>query len=392
MKRLILVVVLVMLAGAVSAQSAFQEVKASVLRYEPTPAEQGRTLDVWVQFTNAGQTANNVKLRFEPEYPFSLPAGQPQVIDVGDIAKTEDRVEKFTVFVDPSAPNGDAMIKFWYQFGVSDDWVELEAPITLQTQDASLVIEQYDVTPQPAVPGQEVKVDMTIRNAGRIGIKNLDVSLDLGEKFSTTGTGTKQRVDYIPAGQARDVSFTIASDTSTEVKLYALPVNLDYSDDRGKTYEETSKVSLLFNAKPELALTVDRTDFASDRQPGTVSLKVVNKGVVDTKFMTVRLVKTPDYEILSPSNEDYVGNLDSDDFETVDFTIKPLTGNPRMRIQLEFKDPYNVDFQQEYDLPLRIITDEELGKTSSPLPWIIGLIVVAGLIYWWRKKAKKRKR
>jgi hypothetical protein len=112
---------------------------------------------------------------------------------------------------------------------------------------------------------------------------------------------------------------------------------------------------------------------------------------VNLKYVTVRLTQTPDYEVLSPSNEAYVGNLDSDDFETVDFTIKPLVESPRLSVQLEFKDPYNLDFSQQYDLPLRIITAKELGQKKTPwVAIVVGLLVVAGIIYWWRKGKKKR--
>lgn len=393
MKRVLIALLIVALAAfSVSAATAFQEVKASILKYEPTPAEQGRTVDVWVQFSNEGQKATNVQLRLEPEYPFSVPPGQPEQVDVGFITATEAKVEKYTVYVDPNAPNGEHLIRFWYRFGASDDWIELEAPITVQTSDAVLVIDKYEVSPTPVTPGQPATVSMTLRNAGRTGVKNLDVSLNLEEEFSTIGTGTKQRVDFIGPGESQVVSFNLASDTSTEVKLYALPVELSYADERGNSYEDTAKVSLIVNAEPELTLNVDSMDFKSKTVPGTVSLQVINRGVVDTKFMTVRLVKTDEYDILSPSNEEYVGNLDSDDFESVDFIIEPLVKSPRLRVILEFKDPYNVDYQQEYDLPLRIITDEDLGKSRTPwgLLFLVA-VAIAGFFWWKKRKAKKRK-
>ena len=144
MRKMIAVVMLLVLALSVSAIGG-AEVKASILRYEPTPAEQGRTVDVWVQLTNAGTVANKVAAKFIPEYPFSLPEEAVGEFDLGTIAATESKVQKFTVFVDSSAPNGDNMIKFQYKFG-SDQWIELETPITLQTEGAALVVDTYKVT------------------------------------------------------------------------------------------------------------------------------------------------------------------------------------------------------------------------------------------------------
>lgn len=394
MKRTIAMILLLSVLN-VSAVSSFSEVKATILRYEPTPAEQGRTVDVWLQFTNPGTQTDRVKVKFESEYPFSLPPGQPEEVNIGTIAATQSKVQKFTVFVDPSAPNGETTITFWYQTGASVDYVKLEAPLTLRTSDASLVIDKYEVNPTSALPGQPLSVEVTVRNAGRIAVKNVDVGLGLdGSVFSTIGTGEWQRIKYIAPGETASVKYSLASDTNTLVKLYSIPVLLRFQDERNNVYNQSSAISIMVNAKPEISLTVSATDFVDKLRPGKVSLKVVNRGVVDTKYLTVRLVKTDQYDVLSPSNEEYVGNLDSDDFETVDFMVKPLVSSPRLRLQLDFKDPYNVDFHQEYDLPLRIITDADLGKSQTPWGLIVLTLIVVGSIWWWRKKKavdKKRK-
>ena len=392
MRKLIAILVFLVLALSVNAIGG-AEIKASILRYEPAPAEQGNTVDVWVQLSNAGTGADRVVVKFVPEYPFTLPLGAPSEFDVGVLAAIESQVVKFTVFVDRDAPNGDSDINFLYKYSAVDQWILLETPITLQTQDAVLVVDNYSVSPSPVVPGQIVDVVLQVRNAGRIAVKNVDVGIDLVDgKFSTIGTGAKQRVGYIGAGETETISFKLASDTSTEVKLYNVPVSLSYRDQRNKEYTDTVKISLVVNAAPELSLTVDETEFDNKKKPGTVSLKVVNKGVVDLKYVTVNLVKTDNYDILSPSNEAYVGNLDSDDFETVDFIIKPMVDSPRLAVRLEFKDPYNVDFVEFYDLPLRIITDKDLGKKKTPVGMIVlAVLVVIGGIYWWRKRSKKKR-
>ena len=392
MKKILTIIAIMVLCATSVLAVGGAEIKASILRYEPTPAEQGNTVDVWIQLTNAGTKAERVAIKFQPEYPFTLPSGQRGEIDVGVIAATESTVEKFTVYIDPNAPNGDATIEFWYKFGAVAEWNVFEDMITLQSQDSVVVIDEYTVKPSPVVPGQLFEVELTLRNEGRIGVKNVDVAIGIdGGEFSTIGTGAKQRISYIPAGETATVKFKLASDTTTMVRLYSVPVSLTYQDERNKVYMDTARFSLIVNDDPEISLTVDGTDFEKKTKPGTVSLKIVNKGVVDLKYVTVKLAKTGDYDILSPSNEAYVGNLDNDDFESVEFIIKPLVKEPRLQVVLEFKDPYNTPFMQSHDLPLRIITAKELGKEKSKLvPILLTVLVIAG-IWYWRKKKKKRK-
>ena len=396
MKKLIglTVAIVLLLVSALGVQAAGTgtQISASILRYEPTPAEQGNTVDLWIQFSNAGTASDYGKIRFTPEYPFSLPAGQIAEVDVGMIAATESKVVKYTVFIDPDAPNGDRNVTFMYKFTSADAWLSLEAPITLQTQNAVLVIDNYKVTPFPVVPGQTAKIELELRNAGRIAIKNINVNLDLKEDFSTIGSGTKKRIDYIDFGENAFVTFELVSDPSTKVKVYNVQVTLSYQDERNKQYSDSITVSMVLNAEPELSLTVDATDFKKKTDPGTVSVKIVNKGIVDLKYVSVRLGKDPSYDILSPSREAYVGNLDNDDFETFDFVIKPNVESPRLQLQVEFKNPYNVDYTQNYQLPLRIVTEAELGKKRSPIGIIaVAVLVIGGIIYWRMRRKKKRR-
>ncbi|MBI4146729.1 LPXTG cell wall anchor domain-containing protein [Candidatus Woesearchaeota archaeon] len=386
MKALLLILLLALSVHAIGGA----EVKASILRYEPTPAEQGNTVDAWMQLSNAGTKADRVAIKFIPDYPFSLPAGQQEEVDVGIIAATESKVVKYTVFVDGNAPNGDRNITFLYKYGSLNEWTKLETPITLQTQNAVLIIDQYKVTPSPISPGQTVKLQLTLRNSGKIDVKNIDASIDLEDgKFSTIGSGAKQRIDAIPAGESETITFTLASDTSTEVKVYGVPVTLSYQDARNKQYNDTAKISLVVNAQPELSLTVDSTDFPDKKSPGKVNLKVVNKGVVNLKYVTITLGDHASYEILSPSNENYVGNLDSDDFETAEFTIKPLTEKPLLLVKVDFKDPYNVDYSKTYELPMRIITAKDLGKDKTPVSLIVGAIVIIAAAAWYFRRKKR---
>ncbi len=393
MNKLFAIMIAMLLAGAMGVSAAGGSmVTASVLRYEPVPAEQGNTVDVWVQLSNQGTKADRVAVKFLQEYPFSLAEGVKGEVDVGTISAIENKVVKFTLFIDPNAPNGDRNVKFLYKYESVNQWATLEAPITIQTQNAGLVIDDYKVEPSPVMPGQIFNITLNIRNAGKIAVKNIDISIGLEDgTFSTIGTGAKKRVDHIAAGETETISFQMASDTSTAVKVYSVPVTLSYQDERSKQYTDTAKISLVVNAVPEISLSVDSTNFKSKTSPGTISLKIVNKGIVNMKYVSIKLIETPDYEVLSSTNEAYVGNLDSDDFETVDFTIKPKVAEPRLKVQLEFKDPYNAGFEQSYDLPLRIITQKELG--NGGFPWSILLVVLAaigGIVYWRIRRKKKR--
>ena len=263
----------------------------------------------------------------------------------------------------------------------------MQSPLTVLSQNAVLVIDDYKINPSPAQPGQPVTIKFTLANPGSVGIKNADIKLDLESTFSTINSGTKKRIPYISPGATASVSFELASDPTTQVKLYSIPVNLTFQDDQNKQYSDTAKVSLMMYSLPELLVLVDNVGAGAVGIPDSVSVKVINKGVMNLKYVTLVLNESPDYTFLSPSHELYLGNLDSDDFETTSVILKPLTKKPVLHGVLLFKDAYNAQLSQEFNLPLSLVSAKDLGNSSSSWIWIV-VVLVLGSGYWvWKKYA-----
>ncbi|MDO8661562.1 MAG: hypothetical protein Q7K43_06745, partial [Candidatus Woesearchaeota archaeon] len=294
----------------------------SVLRYDPSPASQGNTVDVYVEFNNLGSQANKVQLRFVPEFPFSLTQSQLNPLSVGSVGSIETKVVKFPVVVDGASQNGAKNITFEYTYDGLNAWIQVQAPVTVLSQNAVLVIDNYKITPSPALPGQPVILQFSLFNPGSVGVKNADLKLDLDSTFSTVNSGTKKRVPYVSPGSTAIVSFELASDPATQVKLYSIPFNLTFQDDQNKQYSDTAKVSLLMYASPELSVLAESVGITGIGVPASVSLKIVNKGVMNLKYVTLVLKESDEYTLLNPSKELYLGNLDSDDFETVSVKLK----------------------------------------------------------------------
>jgi hypothetical protein len=284
-------------------------------------------------------------------------------------------------------------IKFQYQFGQSLVWTRLESDISIRTTGAILTVDEYKTIPATLKPGDLVSVEISLKNGGKIAVKDVDVTLDLEDTpFAPIGSGDTKRLASVDAGDMGEISFDLIADTSAEIKVYSIPVMLKYKDIRNAEYEDERTISLVMSAQPDLMVVVDSSEVTSPGKAGTVTLKVINKGIMDLKYLNTRLVSTDQYEVLSTTNEEYIGNLDSDDFETVEFIIKPTQKDVRLNVVVEFKDPYNKDYTMNYDLPLRVFSSAELGQGRSY--WgtaIVVLVVLVVIGYWLYRRRKKRK-
>ncbi len=390
---IILMILMVVSTASVFAARQGPIISADILKYEPAPVEPGGYLEVWISVNNEGTTSEDFKIEFFPEYPFALAEGENEMKTLQALPTRENAVIKYRLVVAHDAPNKDMPLKFQYQFGQSVVWTRLDSDISIRTAGAILTVAEYTTTPEKVRPGDFITVDLTVKNSGQITVKDIDVRLDLDESvIAPIGSGNTKRINEILPGATGKVSFTLIADTSAEIKVYSIPLKLEYKDIRNAEYDDETRISLVMSAEPDLAVIIDSSEITSKDKVGTVTLKVINKGITDLKYLNARLVSTDQYEVLSSSNEEYIGNMDSDDFETIEFLIKPKTDNARLNVVVDFKDPYNKEYSQTYDLPLRIVSTAELGQSS--FPWgttFVVLLVITGIIYWWYRRRKKKK-
>ncbi|MBD3361707.1 hypothetical protein GF358_02865 [Candidatus Woesearchaeota archaeon] len=389
---IILLVVILLALGAAGAKQG-PMVTADLLKYEPSPVEPGDIMEVYISVTNEGTTSETFAIEFVPEFPFSLGPGEDEMKTLAALPQGENAVVKFWVQVDPKAPSEDRDIKFNYRYSSSPTWIQLQSPVAIRTTGAILNIDKYKTIPKTVKPGDLVDVELNLRNSGNLDVKTVDVTLDLGEiPFSPIGSGDTKRIQFIRANNAEKVNFALIADTSAEIKVHSIPVTLTYRDSRGTEYTEETSFSLIMGAEPELMAVVDSTTISSKGNPGTITIKVINKGIMDLKYLNMRLISTNNYDVLSASNEAYIGNLDSDDFETVDFIIKPKNKDVQLKAIVDFKDPYNKEYQRQFLLPLRVFTARELGKGG--FNWfgaLVVLVILGALGYWYYRKRKKRR-
>ena len=125
-------------------------------------------------------------------------------------------------------------------------------------------------------------------------------------------------------------------------------------------------------------------------------MKFVNKGSSNIKYLNAALKKTNDFEILS-TEKVYVGNIDSDDYETGDFElyIKSIKKNIELPLQYTFLDANNREYIQDVKLILRLYSSSEVKKfgfvkSNNSGGLLIILIIVGTGIYFYLKKRKNK--
>ncbi len=380
----------------------------SISRQEPDPVEPGKEIEVSFKIDNNGTTANNIVFEILPEYPFSLLEGESQARSLGTIGTSQSSkqavIERFRLKVAQDAGDGYHKIKIRYKDSNYNTWTALENfRIKVQTSDALLGVDRFFSVPAVTAPGDKAKLSIDLKNYASSSLKNIKVSLDLTEAeegsmpFAPIGSSNEKVFNYLESNSVLPVSFDLLVDSGAVSKAYKITLKFGYSDYLNKNYSKSSFVTLIVGDKPDLGITLERTEVYTPETPGNVVLRLVNKGNPDIKFLNVKVLQSENVKVIG-ADESYIGKLDSDDFSTAEFKLF-LKGENSIRIpvQVSYKDTNNNDYRENREVELKLYSNGEakaLGvKSGNGYTWIIILLIIIGVgYYYYRKRNKNNKK
>ncbi len=274
--------------------------------------------------------------------------------------------------------------------------------------------------PERLTPGNTGRLNIKIKNLADSEMDNVNVKLDLtlstlsaiaggtsqasllyeALPFAPTTSSTEKRISRMRPGETVLVSYDLTVYPDAISRVYKVPVILTYSDEIGAEYTKNDIIGITVGAKPDLYVVIDQSDLVAGKKSGEVSFKFVNRGVTDIKFLDVLLEETEDYEVIS-AQEEYIGNIDSDDFESIEFLVylrnnenKKESHTMKFPLKITYKDANNLDYRDEIVVEHKIYTAEEKGETKSNSGLLIVLAVIVMIVGWviYRRIVKKRKK
>jgi hypothetical protein len=371
----------------------------TLMKYEPQPAEPGKYVKVYVKLQNNGtRTAENVVLQIIPTYPFSLDIRTLDEKYIGLLGGKSFHVAEFDLKVDENAVQGTNTFKVRYNIdSTRQSWAEQELSLTVQSLDAVLAISKLRTEPKNIVPGSIGSVKIELENLADSYLTDIKVELDLSSNdiyFAPYNSASQKNIYQLATGEKKELSFDILAFPDAEAQVYKIPIDITYYDNMGTEYTLSDVIGVIVNSEPDVKVTVDSTDILKDKMVGSVTLKIVNKGFNNIKFLNLKITPTDKFDILSASPEEYVGNLDSDDYETVEFTFLIKDSEEiDIPLKIEYYDPNNNFYEENLVVRLKIHSSQDFGENGNGnTKWIIALVIIAMTVFFYiRKKRKKTK-
>lgn len=280
----------------------------------------------------------------------------------------------------------------------------LLASLTLVS--ASLVIEE--VSQENLYPGSEANLDIEVSNDLGYDLKDVKMTLvfnypsqtgviDLSKPTSFSSVGSSSdSVDEIEDEDSEFFIFNIKASNSLEPGDYSLGYVLNYENDNKTLVTETGTIGITVNSKTNLDYSISQEKKVMGMKD-KVTLKIINKGFGEVKFVSVDVDSPEGYTLLS-EDKVYIGSISSDDSDTASFEVILNKANPSFSATITYKDFENNDKSQIVNFDLTAYSREkalELGiiqKNNTPIVLsVLVILLILWLLFRWLRKRRKAK-
>jgi hypothetical protein len=377
-----------------------------IVRYSPNPVEPGEYFDLWVAVTPIGTSSSasiislsdlqGVEIELVEAYPFSLNQDDEAVQNIGTLEIGEEAVRQYKIRVADDATFDEGQIQFIYRSNEDSDTQTPELDIAIESLDTTLSIVSIETTPEKLVPGQEATIEVKVENDASVLFKNLQAVLDVdgtSVPIVPYKATKEQTLSKLYVGDSYTFSYSVIVEENAKSGVYKVPIKIEYRDLDNTAYSRNDTFGLLVGSDADLAFNLEEYDTFQEGLTGEFVVSVSNIGPSDVKFLTIELMEGDGYTLLGPSKE-YLGNIDSDDFETSRFNVYvDNIDDVDLNFGVSYKDTYNEEMEETFSLALPVYSATEVGKYgldgngksyATYIIYIILLLVVYYFIKGWK--------
>jgi len=261
----------------------------------------------------------------------------------------------------------------------------------------ALTISSVTTSPVEVAQGENTNVKIELDNDGDYDLNDVSVSLDLTNvPFAPYSSSSEVSFDELREGKTKTADFDLIALNTATAGIYKIPVHISYTDtndDLRKTKD--SLISITVNSKPVLGINVGENLLLKNSN-NKLTVQIVNKGLSDIKFLEINLKPSAYYDILS-QNSVYIGDIDSDDFDSAEFQVyfkSNAPGKIYLPVTVVYKDPTNKQYTEDFSIPVNVYTQKQavdLGlMPQSRTSLYVGLIIVLVILYFVYRYFRKR--
>ncbi|MEL4304573.1 hypothetical protein [Methanococcoides sp. LMO-2] len=399
----ILIALMLLLVAAVpmqasAATSSSSTLRVDLLKYDPYPAEIGSYVDVWIKVENfASGSTEDVSIKMEPEYPFSLDSEKNAIKNFGILPPDRAAIHEYRLYVDEGARAGTGSFDILYRAGDDFTWqketFEIKVGSTTFDSKGTVALSNVISSPEVLMPGDDGSISFTLTNTAQQSTITID-----GESYDTyarvqsaTLVGTDMITVTSPPYEGKGV---LGPGDFVQVTY-----NMEISDsiEDGTYFLDLVMIgnSHSFNNNWMVPVVVDSS---AVRVIPSVPL-VLKNGQADLEFdvanihpneLSSVLVKMEADGVEFLPQEYFVGSMDPDELFTIEIEAQAddpkATGEVNLTIYTEYRNGLNEHEESLGERVLKLEQVKEDNDSNAIVILLLGAIIVGTAYYMYRKK------
>src|SRR3972149_6535337 len=204
--------------------------------------------------------------------------------------------------------------------GFSLIFIGLFLVISLFSLASAVTIKSAVTSPSEIAPGEIAKITIEIENTLDSDVENVNVALDLSGTvpIAPYQGSSEESIDEIQEGDEEKFSFSVIVLPEAVPGIYKVPVKISYEINNTRE-TKNGTIGIIINSPPQIRISVE--GYLIKGQEGSFEVRIVNDGLSDLKFVSVQITQPVSGATINSPLYEYLGNIDSDDFETVEVSV-----------------------------------------------------------------------
>lgn len=398
---IVLIVSLMMPLNASAADGA--DLRVSILKYDPIPAEIGEYVSVWVKVENLGYAkAEGLSIRMVPDYPFSIDSSANSQVNVGILTPDNAAVEEFRLFTDTAAKQGTGTFEVWYQEDNSGTWFKKEFEIRVGSDsfDSKGTIQlsgEPVKEPEVFMPGDTGTISFTLQNSATDYSITIDeeqydtnariqsASLDGVEGIKVT-TSTYYGNGVIGPGESVDLTYNVEVDETTPDGTYYLDFSIV-----GSSHSYNNNWRIPVKVDSSSVRVIPSKPLVLENGEGVLEFDVAN--IHPNMLSSVSVQLEAEGVEFSPA-EYFIGSMDPDELFTIELNAKAVSEDLSFPVDLvinaDFRNGLNEHTQQIDTRQLKHdIVENDSGSGIYIVVFLL-IVVGAGAYILYKRRTEKQ--
>ena len=386
-----LLILILLLLPVVYANDA-SDIQIVLSNYTPQPVTPSNIFNIEFKVKNlVNEQLTNLVFDLNSNKYFSVDTDEIKFSNLGPL---EEKTLTYSVEVKNDATTGFKKIDLDYE--VNDDEETTSFNIQVKSIETTLIVTSVDSIPNKIQPGQEAQVKINVKNQANFLLKDITLKLDLTSNtlpFAPIKSVTEQRIDSLSESQETQFTFDIISLPSAKPDIYKIPIKITYYDQFNQFYTKDDVIALIVSSTPALNVNIEKSELIESKKE-ILSINLVNRGLSNIKLLNIEILNSNQFSLLSSKNL-YIGNLDSDDSETIDLDLMPLKKNSiTIPLLITYKDTNNQDYSIQENIEARVYSVNEakqigLIKPNGFLKIITFLVIMVFIYIIYRRRKRK---